>query len=407
MLKAVVPTIGANLALTALGAVSGIMLSRLLSVDDRGSLAAAQVPALMVSGISTLGLGEAMIYFAKSGRVKASDSVVTATVVAMASSLLLAFAAFLLLPVVFPKLDSHSLGLARLWMLLPVVMAFNGMPIQALRVFDREHLWNLIRLAPGVLWILVIVSSSLAPRPSQREWIVGGQLIALTALGIVIWILLKRWGAVGSPSAGQFPAMLRYGLPLTLSTLPQLLNARLDQLLLIRYVSPNDLGLYVTAFAWSSLASAAISAFGIIMFPRLASATAPEQRAIFRQYFRPAVAVGITTTAIALAITPVLFPALFGRKYEGAVPVAMGLTGAGLILALAGVAASALQGLSHTKSVLYTEVIGLLVTGVLLAILAPRYGIWGAAVASMCSYTVTLGARLRLVGRELSKADEF
>ena len=391
---------GANLLIALFGAASGILLSRLLSVAERGDFAAAQVPALIISNIGMLGLGEAMIYFARSEVSTRRTTIMAAATLSICSSAVLSVAGYLALPWLLPNASPATISLAKIWLLLPIAVAFNSVPVLAIRAVKRDGLWNIYRIVPGAAWILVILFVLAGVDSRNLKALAAGQLVSLGIFGLVAWVTIGRV-EIGTPLPTMKSSirMVRFGLPLTLSTLPQMLNVRLDQLLLVRYVNEADLGAYVTAFAWSSLASAALSAFGIVLFPRLAE-TGPAQRpSVLRRHLRPALAAGTCVTGLGVVLTPALLPRIFGSKYVNAVGVAQLLVVAGVLLALSGVLAAALQGVSRPRSVLTSELVGLVATVVLLRYLVPRYGIEGAAFASIAAYGVTGAARIHGLAR--------
>ena len=389
----------ANVVLAGLGGVSGILAARLLGVEGRGQLAAIQLPGFLISGIAMLGVPDAMTHFARRATSSAPAIVRTAFTVVTISSLVASLAFSPLIGTFLPDASPDVLRLARLWMLLPPATAFSGIPIAAFRALGREATWNVLRVLPGILWIMTLVVSSIQPVEQRLDIAVHGQLLGVFATGVAAWLLLAlRTGIRPGPGASHSVAMLKYGLPLALSAVPQTLNISFDQLLLVRYVTPLQLGYYVAAVSFSALVSPVVSAFGIVLFPRMSAAKdVSETQRLLVGLFRPAVA-SATGLAFGAAVSAsYVIPLLFGRSFEPAIPVARVLAPAGVVLACSIVLIAALQGLGRTKAVLSTEAAGLLVNAIVLIALVPSSGIIGAAIASLCSYTTTFALRLRIV----------
>jgi O-antigen/teichoic acid export membrane protein len=108
---------------------------------------------------------------------------------------------------------------------------------------------------------------------------------------------------------------------------------------------------------------------------------------------------------IALAlVTPLLLPLIFGGDFAPAVTSAQILVVAAASLGLGLVLEDTLRGLGDTPAVLKSEGVGLAFTLVALAILLPRFGIVGAAIASLLGYTATTAVLVRFVSRHVGCA---
>ena len=394
-----------NLLLAVVGASTGIVAARVLGPDQRGTLAAVQIPALLLASFGVLGLGDAVVHFARSGTVPSDIAVGTALSVTLISTAAMSLLAAPLLPLVLgPEVMSENRSVAFLWLALPVLTAFSAIAIQTYRCLDEDPIWNRMRVLPALTWLVALVSS-LAIGSGQRLMYVSAiQLASLMAIGAVVWVHL-RWKHNLRPRLGvrSWRPMLKYGLPLTLTSLPQMLNTRLDQLILVRQVTSIQLGQYVAGYAWSALATPVISAFGIVAFPRISAMAGDRVAAleVVDRYVRPALIAGVLLGGLGAAVAPVAIPFVFGAEYRGGLGAAQVLSVGGVLLAWSGVLAGFLQGLSRTRAILTSELGGLAVTLVALLLLVPRYGTLGAAVASVLAYTATLLMRLLAVASGL------
>jgi O-antigen/teichoic acid export membrane protein len=203
------------------------------------------------------------------------------------------------------------------------------------------------------------------------------------------------------------PSLVRFGLPLAIATVPQLLNLRLDQVVMVSVLSERDLGLYVAAVSWSGLVASAIGAIGIVLFPRVASQRDPNLRAqMCARGARLTLLLGVLVAGFAAVATPVVIPFVMGERFRPAVVPALVLLAASIPLALASVAQEGLRGLGYPRVVLLSEGIALIATLVALALLLGPLGIVGAALASLASYSasaaVTVYAAHRLTGLRVS-----
>jgi O-antigen/teichoic acid export membrane protein len=183
-----------------------------------------------------------------------------------------------------------------------------------------------------------------------------------------------------------------------LTGMPQILNLRLDQMLMAAFLSPRDLGLYVVAVEWSAATAPLLSAVGVVMTPAVASASDAAHGAR-----RLAAGVRITVVLAAIlciifaAVTPIAVIVLFGVRFRASIPAALVLMPAGAILSLNLVLQEGLRGLGRPYPVLRAELAGLVVTGTVLISTLRSMGIMGAAIASLLGYSTVTVVLLRNV----------
>jgi O-antigen/teichoic acid export membrane protein len=102
-------------------------------------------------------------------------------------------------------------------------------------------------------------------------------------------------------------------------------------------------------------------------------------------------------TAIAVgALTPVAIVTLFGSDFRAAVPAALVLVAAALVLGFNFVAAEGLRGIGRPVAALVAELVGVLITVGGLVVMLKPLGIVGAAIASLLGYGA-VGAVLTLM----------
>ena len=96
-------------------------------------------------------------------------------------------------------------------------------------------------------------------------------------------------------------------------------NTRLDQLLMVRMVSSDVLGLYAVAVTVAALVPSAVSSLTGLLLPRVARGDAD----LMRRSLRVLILVLVLCVAGVAAVTPILLPLLFGRAFDGAVSMAL------------------------------------------------------------------------------------
>jgi O-antigen/teichoic acid export membrane protein len=381
-------TIATNAFLAFLGFLTGILAARLLGPEGRGELAAIQTWPSLIATLAMLGLPFALVYYTARQPDRAGRYLSSAIILALLSALPLIAVSYLLMPAFLSAQSVEVVRAARWYLLIVPISVLGGMPFHPLRGRNDFAAWNGLRITHNLGWLIVLVLAWLLRR-AEPQFLASGYLMFLAGLCLpVIYVVGQRLPGPFWPEIRQWRRMLNYGVPSLLSDVPQILNFRLDQILMAGILPAELLGFYVVAVAWSSYTQPLLSALGIVAFPRIASQGNHEQRAsALAQATRLG---GMSAFGIAIflmIITPWMLPLLFGKKFAEAVPAALVLVVAGSVAGMNIVMEEGLRGLGAPVSIMRAEFGGLAVTAVSLLLLLQPLSITGAALASLFGYT--------------------
>jgi O-antigen/teichoic acid export membrane protein len=392
MIKSIFATSGTNAIIVVINIVTGILLARLLGPAHRGELAAAQAFPTMVSGIALIGLPQAVTYWI-SREPERSKQTVTASLllfgpIVTATILLVYF----LSPYALAAQSPEVVRDARIYSLVVFGASFGSIYMWVLQGLQRFKYWNLLRLFPGVVWLLAIVIGYVTGNLSITFLIVFALLFPLPSVFVLNAVLWKHLSGSIKLIRVRLFDLVKYGLPVTLTSIPQTLNLRLDQILMGAILDPGVLGLYVVGVTWSGASSLLLGAIGSVVFPSMAmTRDIQEQQRIVRTTTRVSTLLALTVVVFQAIFTPVIFPLLFGSAYAPAVPSAIILVVAGGVAGLNALWKDILLGLGLPRMPMYAEIVGLVTTVLFLSLLLRPYQLMGAAVASLLSYATTLG----------------
>jgi O-antigen/teichoic acid export membrane protein len=386
-------TSGTNLLLALLGLVTGSCAARLLGPAGRGELAAIQMWPTVLATVGNLGLPHALTFYSAQSTEQAGRYLGSASVLILLASVPFMAAGYVFLPHALSAQPLETIAAARWYLLLLPIQGVCTMPSHLLRGRSDFAVWNALRLAPGLGWLAILLLgwSKGWTQPALFAFLF---LAVMALLGIPsILIVHRRVPGPFRADPHQMRPMLAYGVPSMLTSVPQLLNWRLDQMLMAAFLPTQILGLYVVAVTWSSAVGQLPSALGTVLFPKTAAQREPHRRSlVVAQGSRLAVLSAVSVgTGVAL-ITPWAIPLLFGDKFAAAVPAGLVLVGAAAISAINLVLEEGLRGLGRPAVALWAELGGLLVTAVALLTLLMPFGIMGAAVASVLGYGAVMCA---------------
>lgn len=365
-----------------------MIAARALGPTGRGELAAIQTWSLLLGTVGVIGLPEALVYCTARQRDQAGSLALTATAIALGSTLLFAGFGYAAMPWLLQSQDEATVEAARVALLITPLFS-AGVAFHALRGMEHYGPWNALRVLSPVAWLLTMIVGGLLLERSARD-LVFAYIVAAAVLivpyHIVVWRNLQ--GPVCIDRRLVSP-LLRFGIPSVMTVVPQTLNFRLDQMFLIGMFRPQQLGIYVVAVTWSSLASPLVNSIAAVLFSRVAGQHehGGRKQSVTRA-LHASIVLGAAASSVMLALTPWLLPALLGQGYAASTAVAQILIIAGFVASLNLVLQEALRGAGRPTSALLSEAAGVCSTvGFLLILLAP-FQLVGAAVASLLSYSV-------------------
>jgi O-antigen/teichoic acid export membrane protein len=383
-------TSGTNVFLMSLGLLTGVFAARLLGPDGRGELAAIQMWPTFLASLAMLGLPDALVYYSAKTPERSGSYLASALLLASVSSFAFMFLGRMLVPLLLSAQTRNVIDESQGYMLTIPLFAL-GLCLFPLRGLHQFATWNFLRISPNLIW-LGLLTIAWYTRAANVQSIAFAYLGLLSLSYIPIaFVIARHINRPFTPEKSASVSLLRFGVPSVLSGIPQVLNMRVDQMIMAAFLRPYDLGLYAVAVAWSNSMQPILGGISAVVFPGVAS---ENKKSVQINFFSKAVRVG-TMLSFVLAvglwiITPWMFPLLFSKKFLPALPAAVILIFAASISGLNSILEDSIRGFGRPITIMWAELSGLVLTAVSLAVFLPVYGIVGAAIASVVGYSATL-----------------
>ena len=345
-----------NLLLAALGILSGVAAARLLGPAGRGELAAIQTVPGFVGTLAMIGIPEAVVYYSARQPGNAGTYLGSGIALALAASIPFMLVAYALMPWILSAQRPAAISAARWYLWIVVLYATVGMLLQPLRGRNDFLSWNALRLLVPISWLSVLALAWVMNRRAA-PFVASANIVATFLLAFP-FSLIVFWRIPGPyyPSSRHFGEMTAYGLPCMLTGVPQMLNLRLDQMLMAALLPPRELGLYAVAVAWSAAPAPLLSALGAVTTPAVASAASLADGSIrLAATLRTAIVLALTLGFTLTLCTPIAIVILFGPRFAAAAPAAMVLVPAAAVLGLNLVLQEGLRGMGRPYAVLQAE----------------------------------------------------
>jgi O-antigen/teichoic acid export membrane protein len=387
--RAILGTATATGIILLCGVVTGLIAARSLGATGRGQLAAITVWASTLLYAGTFGLPEAVVYFAAANPALRASIWMTAQATAAVLGIVITAVGWWLIPLIFPETaDAALAGWIQWYLLLYAVPCLLSLCACAwLQGVGRLEAFNVSRTivhvvnAVGFVLLLLIDNTTV--------WHFAGVLLVGNAATWLIAAALGPRSFAGTPRASTRLArrMFHYGARVQVGNWSNAANVRLDQLLLSLFAAPASLGIYVVAVTYANVVLTLPGSAALVMLPQIVGEhRGGTARACMERWYRRMLWTSAVGAAVVAFSGVYLLPRLFGESFSAAVPLLTLLAPATVLLGMNQILSTAFRGVDRPEIGSAAELVGLIVTAVSLVALLPRYGMYGAAAASLLAY---------------------
>lgn len=390
-------TLGVQLVILFLSTASAVVVARWLRPEGKGILALARLVPGMLGLFLKGGIGVANVYFIGSRRFTVreltANSVLFAILGTVIATNLVGFMVVTgLLDQVVPGVPLKLFFLAMLALPLELLIGHIYTILQGLQRIATANIIGLVESGCAVMFTIIALV--------VLSWGVPGTLMASIAAGIIALaitaLVLRKYGASLYPAWewGVIHETLAFGLKGHLGNIIQFLNYRFDMFIVNYFLGPAAVGLYSTSVLLAELLWLLPHAVGFAIFPKAASATAEEMNK-----FTPPVfwATFILTLAGAVALAvggKTIINLIYSSAFLPAYTPLLGLLPGAVLLGAGSVLTNEIAGRGYPNYNTVNAFLALITTVTFSILLIPRYGIFGAAIATSIAYTVNFLAAI-------------
>lgn len=397
------------LAGQALLVISGLVVPRILGVENRGHLAFFVLLGIILTQLGGLGLPVASTYWI-AGRRRAPHLVVRALAAPalMQVVVLLGVNFLILLAIVRP--EGHQVWLSALVALgqIPGLIAqqYGSAILLGLERFPTFCACRLLSLtsyavATAVIFItgggtlLIVVSVWTA------SVLVGGFVSLAVALRAV---KAAREDECSHPGRPALRPMLSFGLRGLLGSASPTDTLQLDQAVIGLFLSPTALGLYVVGAAFANFPRIIGISLGFVAYPRAAAQkTRAQARSVALRFCAASVVVCGAFVVLLEVLVRRLVPFLYGHSFAPSARLAQILLVSSLLISTRRVLVEGIRGAGYPALGTMAEVVAWLSLIPSLLVLAPLLGLDGVAlsmVAAAATGLVFMAVMVRRLPRE-------
>jgi O-antigen/teichoic acid export membrane protein len=381
---------GTTFLLQTMGLVSGVLLARLLGVENRGLLAAVTLWPSVIAALGALGGPTAYTFLASRSADVVPGLVRNTFRVTAIQSLILVLIGMPIIAYLLDRPEAIWLSIAYLLVFVPLNLFSRYLNAinQGQRRF-RE--FNIVRIGIQASYVVGIVVLYIAEWDSVSGVILVRSIMAVAACLLAAWFVYR---AV-RPAPRFEPTLARetfaYGVRSHIGNLTPIDSMQLDLMLVVLLLGDTEAGLYAIAASTALIIRAQGTAIGMVALPSVGAETTDEgRRNTVGSIFRLTLLLNLLTAVPIVAGAGILVPLVYGEAFAGAVPIARILAVGIVAASLRQVLGDCLRGAGHPISASTAEVASWAAAIVGLILLVPRFGVEGAALGVGISYFAAL-----------------
>jgi O-antigen/teichoic acid export membrane protein len=374
--------LGGTAATQGVNLLTAMIVARALLPEGRGDLALVILWPMLAAQIVSLSLNEAVLVLAASGRGEPRRLLGSALAMTLALAVLgtAAAAGFALLPWALAARPDEVQAVGRLCLFLVPATLLSTLFLDALRGRHDQAGWLVLRVVQALAYAggaMIAWTAEAGLAGFAAAFIVSHALAAAAAA----WRLARREGLASPPRRRETRDLAALGLRLHAGFVVQVLGGRLDQIAIALLLDPAALGLYAVAtvllLGLLQLAASVTHA----AFPRFVALDAGARSRAIRRTLALVLG-GVALAGLALAaLAPWLVRLLFGEAFAPAADLVR-LALLGLVPhASREVFMAALKAEGRPLAIGRAELVSLAFFAASLALLVPRLGAPGAALA--------------------------
>ncbi len=402
----VLAPMGFDAAILITNLATGIIVARALGPTGRGELAATLLVAQIAAWIFSMGSSEAISYHQARRPEDGARLLSSWLLLTVPLSLIGIAAAELLLPVIFAAQTESAIDLARIYLIVIPIIAYQQI-FSGMLLGDHDFLYyNVTRALYPVLAALIYAACLIFDAFTVEAALIANGAAMALALALSIHRSLRRHGWA-RPDRELTRGTLSYGLRAHAGSTAGLVNARLDLVIIPAFLSAASVGLYSIATNVTSIITTLTGTVALMALP-IAARQGGSPRPVLLT-LQAALGISLVLAVPLLVLAPWLLGVVYGSEFEAAaeatrllLPAAV--LGAGVNVLVAGLLAS-------NRPLLVSAAAGtaaVLTVGGLIVFL-PIGGIVAAAIVTSVVYVVEFAVMAELYRRtvQISWRDYF
>ena len=383
--KSIGQTVIARVLIQGLNAGTGVLTARLLMPAGRGQLAAITLWSSFLAGMTTFGLPSALIYYIRNRPKQTGDLLVNGLVMSTLLSIVAAVVGVIWMPHWLHQYPAWAIRSAQ-WFLIVTPLCSTAFVIRgALEASGAFKSSNVAQLLNPAVTLAMLLGLLAVHRFNTFTAALAYILAAFPVFGLLAWQARHLFTGSLRPNVATSRLLLSYGIRSYGIDLLGTLALQVDQVLVVSFLTPADLGLYVVVLSLSRMLNVFQLSVVMVLFPKAAGRTQEDAVALTGRAARMSLLITGACAVCVAVIGPLLLRIFYGAAYARSALSLRILLAEVTISGCLYVLAQAFMALGRPGTVTLLQAMGLSLSVPLMVLLIPRWGIAGAAFSLLMS----------------------
>ena len=387
--QSVISTLFTKFILIFLKMGVGILTARFLGPAGRGLFyTSVQAPGL-INTVGTLSIGEGLIYHIGKGKIKSDQIFGTVFMIVLGFTLVLSIIFYFLISLLnqhfFYQLPDKVIPL--LFFLIPATMTeyFSASALRGLKVFSIVNKLTIVTRTN--IFIFILISLTFWSADLYRT--IFAYAIALTLNALLYFIVLFYQSKFRfSISSNELNNVIRYSAKVHIGSLLTEVEYRLDIFILLFFLNATAVGIYSIGVTIAQILWYVSNSVNTVLFPYLTSTSKKNVDfftvRVLKYNFFINIFILFGLIIIGFPLVNLLYGTMFSEAYFVFLVLSPGLLSDTIARSLA----AWLKGTNRTLTLSKISSVSLVVNILFCIILIPYWGVYGAAISSVISYTL-------------------
>lgn len=385
--KAVVQTVVSRVLIQGLNVLTGIMTARMLMPSGRGELAAIILWSGLLAGLTSFGLPTALIFHIRRSPERIADMTWNALFLCTNISILTAIVGAICMPHWLHQYPDWAIHAAQWFLIITPIASITFViraTLEASQNFSSSNISQVLNPAAVLLILCVLYGvHHFNTFTAACAYIAA----ALPPAGLLLWRSRKLFRGGLKLKWSTQKLLLSYGIRSYGIDLIGTLALQVDQVLVVSFLHPAELGVYVVMLSLSRVLNVFQGSVVAVLFPKASGLSMEMTLAMTSRAVRMSSAITFVAAVILGTVGPLLLRIFYGRAYTSSIGtlrlllIEVVLSGATVVLA------QAFMALGRPGFVTSLQGVGLAICVPMMLLLIPRWGIEGAAASLLISTT--------------------
>jgi len=390
LIGAIIQTLSTNILVQVVNIATGVVTARILAPQGRGELAAMIMWPQFLASAFTFGMQISLIYQMRGGTERHGEFVATALVLGMLGGCIAAIVGIIGMPYWLHGYSPQVIAFARWAMLAAPLTSVSGLlytSAQAVQEFGR---FNKFRMLPSLLVLCALCgfafSHLLTPQTAALSYLLSGLPIIYLNL---LWVF-RRFQLKFDHFPECARLLLSYGIRAWGMDLIGAISDQVDRVLVVAFLAPHEMGLYVVAQSSARLFTVIPGALSMVMTPKVVLLGPKGGASLLVRTARITFMIMCLGAAPLWVLAPIALSLVYGHMFASATPVFRILLAEAVLGGFTWLLAQGYAALGKPGRATLQQMIGLGVSIPLLLIFVPKFGVDGACCALLASTCIRM-----------------